>query len=279
MTKQERQGQQQHEITNFYQSHTYYEIAELWGDLIFRLLNLLPLIVRNLTIPTIEPDSYSKLNVVLFPFAIPIFFYCFFFTKSHFGGFLVFLIFISTPLSLWFYLVIKEGSPPTKYVNKMILLSISFLMGSLWIYLIAGELVSVIEYLGEIWKIPSSLLGLTLLAWGNSLGDLITNVSIAKAGLGQMAIAGCFGGPTFNLLIGLGLSFCAKSLYSTNGEGWFPLKGDARAMVTIIFLLIALLINAIIARVCNLEIGKLAAKFLFAFYLTFTLSQILMLCF
>lgn len=46
---------------------------------------------------------------------------------------------------------------------------------------------------------------MTLLAWGNSAGDLVTNVAVAKAGFPGMAIAGSYGGPLFNVLLGIGL--------------------------------------------------------------------------
>ena len=49
------------------------------------------------------------------------------------------------------------------------------------------------------------MLGLTLLAWGNSAGDLVTNLAVAKAGFPGMAIAGSYGGPLFNILLGIGL--------------------------------------------------------------------------
>jgi len=44
------------------------------------------------------------------------------------------------------------------------------------------------------WGIPDAYLGLTILAWGNSVGDTITNASVAKRGLAKMAITGCFAG-------------------------------------------------------------------------------------
>lgn len=45
-----------------------------------------------------------------------------------------------------------------------------------------------------------------MLAWGNSIGDLVSNTSIARDGFPTMAFAGCFAGPMFNLLVGIGLS-------------------------------------------------------------------------
>ena len=51
------------------------------------------------------------------------------------------------------------------------------------------------------------MLGLTVLAWGNSVGDLSTNMAMARKGLSNMAMTACFAGPVFNMLVGLGLGF------------------------------------------------------------------------
>ena len=50
-------------------------------------------------------------------------------------------------------------------------------------------------------------MGITILAWGNSMGDLSANMTMAKKGLANMAITACFAGPVFNILIGLGGGF------------------------------------------------------------------------
>jgi Sodium/calcium exchanger protein len=39
------------------------------------------------------------------------------------------------------------------------------------------------------------MVGLSILAWGNSIGDLFSNIALAKQGYQQMAFAACFGGP------------------------------------------------------------------------------------
>ena len=53
------------------------------------------------------------------------------------------------------------------------------------------------------------VLGLTVLAWGNSMPDLITDVTMARTGFANMAMTACFAGPMCNMLTGLGLGFLA----------------------------------------------------------------------
>ncbi len=82
-----------------------------------------------------------------------------------------------------------------------------FAIAATWIDLIADNLVSLLEFLGIICRIPNAIMGLTILAWGNSMPDLSGNVTMARKGLANMAITACFAGPIFNILIGLGAGF------------------------------------------------------------------------
>ena len=81
-----------------------------------------------------------------------------------------------------------------------------------WIYMLAEVIVALLELFGLITGLPSSLLGLTVLSWGNSVGDAIASISIAKAGLGEMAVTGCIAGPAFNLMAGLGITTLVTNL-------------------------------------------------------------------
>jgi sodium/potassium/calcium exchanger 6 len=65
-------------------------------------------------------------------------------------------------------------------------------------------------------------MGLTVLAFGNSLQDLIANVSISKKGLSTMAVTACLAGPIFNLCIGMGMGFWA--LLKSTGENEIEVK-------------------------------------------------------
>ena len=78
--------------------------------------------------------------------------------------------------------------------------------------MLAGELIVCLEALGVIWKLPSAYLGLTVLAWGNCIGDLFSICS-ARRGLGD-GTRGCLRRAVFNLLFGLGRpSLCMLGCY------------------------------------------------------------------
>jgi sodium/potassium/calcium exchanger 6 len=89
-------------------------------------------------------------------------------------------------------------------------------MAATWIDAIADQLVQLLTLLGVVFRIPGSIMGLTVLAWGNSMGDLSANMTMARKGLANMAITACFAGPVFNILIGLGGGFA--TLNTITGE-------------------------------------------------------------
>ncbi|CAJ0580700.1 unnamed protein product, partial [Mesorhabditis spiculigera] len=93
-----------------------------------------------------------------------------------------------------------------------------FLMSIAWIYIIANEVVGVVTMLGVISQLSHELLGLTILAWANSIGDLIADVAVVKQGYSNMALAAAIGGPLFNFLIGFGLPFSIARISGTSIE-------------------------------------------------------------
>ena len=108
-----------------------------------------------------------------------------------------------------------------------------FFVAATWIDAISDQLVRLLTFFGVIFHIPNSIMGLTILAWGNSMGDLSANMTMAKKGLANMAITACFAGPVFNILVGLGIGF--MSLNPDGGKTKVEL--DASITVGFFFLL------------------------------------------
>ncbi|KAF4762229.1 hypothetical protein HAV15_007960 [Penicillium sp. str.  len=92
---------------------------------------------------------------------------------------------------------------------------LGFLVAISWIATIATEVVSLLKTIGVILNISDSLLGLTIFAVGNSLGDLVADITVARLGYPVMALSACFGGPMLNILLGIGLG----GLYMTINGG------------------------------------------------------------
>jgi len=84
---------------------------------------------------------------------------------------------------------------------------LGFVLAAMWVDTVASELVGLIALFGSLSGLDHAVLGLTVLAWGNSIGDLSTNLAMARRGLANMAMTACYAGPLFNLLVGLGLGF------------------------------------------------------------------------
>lgn len=77
----------------------------------------------------------------------------------------------------------------------------SFIGSILVITMVASEIVALLETFGIVMTLSHSMLGMTALAWGNSIGDLIANVTLARNGHHQMGFSACFGGPMFSKMI------------------------------------------------------------------------------
>ncbi|KAI5196076.1 hypothetical protein AUEXF2481DRAFT_69474 [Aureobasidium subglaciale EXF-2481] len=81
-----------------------------------------------------------------------------------------------------------------------------FVVSIAWISTIASQVVAVLKALAVIMNMSHAIMGLTIFAVGNSLGDLVADITVAKLGYPIMALSACLGGPMLNILLGIGLS-------------------------------------------------------------------------
>jgi sodium/potassium/calcium exchanger 6 len=90
-------------------------------------------------------------------------------------------------------------------------------MSLIWVYMLANLIVDILTLAGMITGVNAALLGLTVMSWGNSVGDAFASTSISRKGFGEMAITGCIAGPVFNLLLGLGVVTTKFNMLSGGG--------------------------------------------------------------
>ncbi|KAI0160315.1 hypothetical protein GGR57DRAFT_415659 [Xylariaceae sp. FL1272] len=93
---------------------------------------------------------------------------------------------------------------------------LGFIIAIAWISTVAGEVVGVLKAFGVIFNISEAILGLTIFAVGNSVGDLVADITVARLGLPVMALSACFGGPLLNILLGIGLGGAYQTINAAN---------------------------------------------------------------
>ncbi|KAJ2616469.1 hypothetical protein H4S08_000777 [Coemansia sp. RSA 1365] len=137
-----------------------------------------------------------------------------------------------------------------QYALQVVPCLVGFLSGLAWVSLIADEIVSITQALGLILGLSEEILGLTIIGFGNSLGDLVTNLTLARMGYPMMALSACFGGPMLCLLLGVGVAACGNITRSGPKGGSFeiPMTSPTVLVSTVCLLLNSLLFLVFIPR-------------------------------
>merc|ERR1719247_280454 len=95
--------------------------------------------------------------------------------------------------------------PDVRNEKRKNLFVISFVMSIIWIGVFSFLMVWWATIIGMVANIPDTIMGLTFLAAGTSIPDLLTSVIVARQGLGDMAVSSSVGSNIFDVLIGLPL--------------------------------------------------------------------------
>lgn len=227
---------------------------------------------RRLTIPVIEEDRWSRSFALASAGLAPIFFALVLNSqeKDPFGsktGFYIGAGLIGMSLAVLAFFTTEPERPPRRFLFPWV--AGGFFMSIVWFFVIANELVALLVTFGTMLQIDPSILGLTVLAWGNSMGDLMANIALAcNGGDGvQIAMSGCYAGPMFNTLIGLGISLVLGS-WAARPEA-FSVPRDDSLYYTLAFLVTGLVWALIILPVNGMRPSRLLGAGLLALYVLF----------
>ncbi|XP_076586071.1 mitochondrial sodium/calcium exchanger protein isoform X2 [Chaetodon auriga] len=160
---------------------------------------------------------------------------------------------------------------PPKYHPLFALLG--FVVSAVLISAAASEVVSLLHMLGVVLSLSNTVLGLTLLAWGNSIGDCFSDITIARQGYPRMAISACFGGIIFNMLFGVGLG-CLVQVLQTHTYVQFEMEG-LLTWVLAGALGLSLVLSFVIIPLCRFHLSRAYGIFLLFFYVVFLVIALL----
>lgn len=101
--------------------------------------------------------------------------------------------------------------PKLEHYILVFIISILMIAGLSWVLVESSVILAVAL------NIPSVIIGLTVLAIGTSIPDLMSSVIVAKQGRGGMAISNAIGSNIFDILIGLGLPWLFILIFTNKG--------------------------------------------------------------
>ena len=225
--------------------------------------------LRDASIPTLQPESWSKPYAVAHPIVVPL--VCLWAFQNWHVLPVVFCCLCGALPAVGVYLMTHTSKPPTGTILGILWVLTAFFMCIVWIYMLAGELIVCLEVLGYVMEVPSAYLGLTVLAWGNCIGDWFTMASLARRGMGEMAVAGCYASPVFDVLFGLGLA-CTHASLKLYPEP-FVIQFNTSAYISLAFLYLTLISTLIIVSYRGWKIERGFGYYLIALYLVYQLVQ------
>eukprot|EP01084_Bolivina_argentea_P005171 9774_1 len=170
------------------------------------------------------------------------------------------------------YKIRKNNSERNVIVYKRYFLFLGFLSSFAWIGFIADQLVTILTTLGVISTIDLTILGITLLTWGNSIEDVIADSSVVKRGYIKMAIAASISAPTVNIAFSIGIGTLIKCVKNDNHMFYIP--SDANLYLSSISAMVQILITVIIAVLCQWQLKKIFMVWSFGFYIVFIIATV-----
>ncbi|XP_030017667.1 sodium/potassium/calcium exchanger 2 isoform X1 [Sphaeramia orbicularis] len=170
-------------------------------------------------------------------------------------------------LPLWLTL------PDVRKTSSKKFFPITFVGAICWIAGFSYLMVWWAHQVGETIGITEEIMGLTILAAGTSIPDLITSVIVARKGLGDMAVSSSVGSNIFDITVGLPFPWLLWSIF----RGLKPVQVSSNGLFCAIVLLFLMLLFVIISiAACKWRMSKLLGFIMFMLYFVFLVVSVML---
>ncbi|XP_033613635.1 sodium/potassium/calcium exchanger 2 isoform X2 [Fukomys damarensis] len=178
-----------------------------------------------------------------------------------------FLIVLPIVFPLWITL------PDVRKPSSRKFFPITFFGSITWIAVFSYLMVWWAHQVGETIGISEEIMGLTILAAGTSIPDLITSVIVARKGLGDMAVSSSVGSNIFDITVGLPLPWLLYTLI----HGFQPVAVSSNGLFCAIVLLFIMLLFVILSiALCKWRMNKVLGFTMFGLYFVFLVVSVLL---
>jgi len=177
------------------------------------------------------------------------------------GGFQKFWYVITFPLMISFYFTM----PDVRRIGNEKYCYLTFIVSIAWIGGFAYFMVQWAIGIGDTIEIPNYIMGMTFLAAGTSIPDLLSSVIVAKQGHGDMAVSSSVGSNIFDILVGLPTPWIFFSIIHSKSVRIFSCE-----LAVSIIVLIGMLLSVVFAiKLSGWKMSKNLGYSMFVLYLIF----------
>uniref|UniRef100_A0A914CRD4 Sodium/calcium exchanger membrane region domain-containing protein n=1 Tax=Acrobeloides nanus TaxID=290746 RepID=A0A914CRD4_9BILA len=243
-----------------------------WLKRIFKAIKRPAIEILALTIPLAD-QPWSRSLVILQCFTSPLLFMWAFQclnNRIENGPYVWLLVMIGSivvaTIMIW---ITNRDKEPRFY--QLAAAFIGFILAAVWIYELANEIVDVVTMLGVILNISNDILGVTIIAWANSIGDFVADTAVARKGFPRMGISAVIGGPLYNVFFGFGISFLIAKLQNKH----VSLRVDTPLKIMLIAQSTSLITNLTLIIVQRFRLRRFHGIILICLYITFLVLVVL----
>ncbi|XP_029576345.1 sodium/potassium/calcium exchanger 1 isoform X1 [Salmo trutta] len=151
--------------------------------------------------------------------------------------------------------------------------AMTFIGSITWIAVFSYLMVWWAHQVGETIGISEEIMGLTILAAGTSIPDLITSVIVARKGLGDMAVSSSVGSNIFDITMGLPVPWLIFSAM----HGGVPVAVNSNGLFCAIVLLFVMLLFVIVSiAACRWKMSRVLGFTMFMLYFVFLVLSVML---